>query len=198
MIERTWYYYQNSIQEGPITESALRSLIAKGTLPQDVLVWCTELGEEWHPAAEMEPFQHLGSISSDFESDRSPIGEPEAPPEASSRSFSTPTLYQTPIPGQQTAQPPSYVQPPKTLSPTPQQSQPSVIRTDANAKLARNGCILGFVSLLCGVFTLVPAIIMAHVARARGERNAVTALTLFCGYTLLIILIFGIVAKMEQ
>lgn len=58
MIERAWHYYENSIQEGPVTESQLRMLIARGSVSKQSLVWCSELGDDWMSAEEVEAFRH--------------------------------------------------------------------------------------------------------------------------------------------
>jgi hypothetical protein len=62
MIERTWHYYRDTLQEGPISESALRSLMANGKLPNDVLVYCGEISQEWMVASDLEVFQNLESL----------------------------------------------------------------------------------------------------------------------------------------
>ena len=73
MIERTWYYYRDTLQEGPIAESTLRSMIANGGLPNDVLVYCAELSQEWNLASDVETFQNLGSSTAHWESVPRPV-----------------------------------------------------------------------------------------------------------------------------
>ncbi len=72
MVERTWYYYNDTIQVGPVTESVLRGLITNGKLPNTALVHCSEVSDDWTVAAETEAFQNLGSATADFVPDNPP------------------------------------------------------------------------------------------------------------------------------
>ena len=59
MVDRTWYYYFDTVQEGPIAESDLISLIVAGRVPKESLVYCSEISSDWLPASEVDLFKHL-------------------------------------------------------------------------------------------------------------------------------------------
>jgi hypothetical protein len=120
MIERTWYYYRDSLQEGPITESVLRSLIANGKVPNDVLVHCTELSDEWHSASEVDAFRNLGGMAGAFDAFTPPPAStlPKAANQTPSR-YKTPALPYQPPPALPQSRPI-----PQALPPLPRQLPP--------------------------------------------------------------------------
>lgn len=47
-----WFYVENEVQRGPISEGELARIFADHRLPLETLVWTPELGEEWQTAAQ--------------------------------------------------------------------------------------------------------------------------------------------------
>ncbi|HYG57449.1 MAG TPA: DUF4339 domain-containing protein [Symbiobacteriaceae bacterium] len=55
MSERLWYYLHNNNQVGPVPESELGRLLARGAISGDTLVW-SDLLTQWTPAVQTETF----------------------------------------------------------------------------------------------------------------------------------------------
>jgi len=75
--DRPWFYLQNGVRTGPVTEKVVRHMIREDQLASDVLVW-TDGMAEWLPAAEALPVY----AALDFEAPvlaPAPDSEPETP-----------------------------------------------------------------------------------------------------------------------
>jgi hypothetical protein len=140
MIERTWYYYRDNLQEGPITESALRSLIASHRIPNNVLVHCAEISEEWHLASEVDAFRNLGGMATAFDN----LASPSTPPPFPNTNIQPPTRYKTP-PLFKPSNPvlPAMSSKSQSPPPVPPYSQPAQksVTPKAPASKQSNGCL---------------------------------------------------------
>jgi hypothetical protein len=47
-----WYYEQNGVQRGPLSEADLTTMLANHLLPPNTLVWTASLGSAWRPASQ--------------------------------------------------------------------------------------------------------------------------------------------------
>ena len=69
MSEKIWYFAQGDTEQGPLTESRIRSLASSGTLRRDDLVW-REGMKQWVPARDVPELfqadQDEGATSSDL------------------------------------------------------------------------------------------------------------------------------------
>jgi uncharacterized RDD family membrane protein YckC len=43
-----WYYVENSVRMGPVTEAAFRDLVGQGVIKSGTLVWCSDM-QNWEP-----------------------------------------------------------------------------------------------------------------------------------------------------
>jgi predicted Zn finger-like uncharacterized protein len=81
--EPSWYYSHGEAQEGPVTEGALRDMIAAGTLTVEDLVWKTGM-DDWAFVQDVPAFSGGESPAeepaSDSEESEAPPAEAEAPP----------------------------------------------------------------------------------------------------------------------
>lgn len=184
-----WYYGKTGSPEGPIDESGLRERIVSGAIGEETLVWKRGMAE-WQKLSSLPEWESLGH------------GAP-----ARERNDDTPPALPEPV-----VEKKSHIPPPRAKSQNPYVSTASVRRiqhtsspyygqtaaTTSGAAVASLVCgILGLT--LCGLFTMIPAILCGHKAlaeirvsggRMKGQGMAQVGLAL--GYLGLGLMVLGL------